>query len=177
MSVYATSWVWKHSRSEGTDRLVLLAIADSADHDGTNAWPRLSKVAAMVRVSTRTVQRSIASLVVMGELVVELHAGGAADADPRYRPNRYALPLMSRGDNPVAPSGSGVTKTPFRGDKKGDSDTTTVSPLRTSLEHPERAPGSFPDAFLRAPDITPPEQLSERLAGIRASIANHPATP
>jgi hypothetical protein len=40
MSVKVMSWVWDHSRAEGTDRLVLLAIADSAEHDGSDAWPR-----------------------------------------------------------------------------------------------------------------------------------------
>jgi hypothetical protein len=33
------TWVWQHSRADGNVRLVLLAIADSANDDGLDAWP------------------------------------------------------------------------------------------------------------------------------------------
>jgi len=57
------------------DRLVLLAIADSADDSGANAWPSIDTLTKKCRVGVRTIQRSIASLVEMGELQVEYNAG------------------------------------------------------------------------------------------------------
>ncbi len=49
------SWVWDHSNAEGTDRLVLLAIADSADDDGLwcgdlDTLARRARVAARAQV-------------------------------------------------------------------------------------------------------------------------------
>jgi hypothetical protein len=93
VSVAATTWVWNHSQSGGNDRLVLLAIADAADAQGANAWPRVSTIAAMAGLSARTVQRCIASLVKLGELEVERQAGGGELPD-RWRPNRYRIPLV-----------------------------------------------------------------------------------
>jgi hypothetical protein len=96
MSVAATTWVWKHSQSGGNDRLVLLAIADAADAQGANAWPRVSTIAIMAGLSVRTVQRCIQSLVELGELEVERQAG-REDLPDRWRPNRYRIVLV---DNP-----------------------------------------------------------------------------
>lgn len=68
MSVKVMSWVMESSRAAGSDRLVLLAIADCADDEGRNAWPSIPTIAAKARVSTRTVHRSIESLLELGEL-------------------------------------------------------------------------------------------------------------
>lgn len=68
MSVRVMSWVWDHSRSEGTDRLVLLAIADAADHDETNTWPSIATLAAKCRLSERSAKWCVRSLVEAGEL-------------------------------------------------------------------------------------------------------------
>jgi hypothetical protein len=74
VSVRILSWVWDSSRSEGTDRLVLLALADQARDDGTT-WPSVETIALRSRVSERTVQRSIKALQLLGELAVEANAG------------------------------------------------------------------------------------------------------
>lgn len=67
MSVDALSWVWKHSQSEGVHRLVLLAIADYANHDG-RAWPSTTSIANKAKVGRRSVFRAVDRLVEMGEL-------------------------------------------------------------------------------------------------------------
>lgn len=69
------SWVWEHSRAEGTDRLVLLAIADCASDDGGNAWPSVETIADKAKVSERTVQRSVKALRLLGEIDVTPNAG------------------------------------------------------------------------------------------------------
>lgn len=75
MSVRVMSWVWEHSKSAGTDRLVLLAIADSAEDDGGQAWPSAAALARKTGMDVRTVQRTIRRLIELGELRVKMNAG------------------------------------------------------------------------------------------------------
>ncbi|HMA46989.1 MAG TPA: helix-turn-helix domain-containing protein [Frankiaceae bacterium] len=75
MSVRATTWVWEHSPTAGTARLVLLAIADTADDAGGNAWPSVATLARKTRLDVRTVQRVIRRLVAGGHLRVAPTAG------------------------------------------------------------------------------------------------------
>jgi hypothetical protein len=87
------SWVWEHSRAEGTARLVLLAIADHAGHDGRDAYPSQEKIAAKCKVSVRTVRRALDELESLGELGVERYKGRAAAGASGGRPtHRYSLP-------------------------------------------------------------------------------------
>lgn len=95
------SWVFEQSLSEGTDRLVLLAIADQARKDGTNAYPSIESIAEMANVSARTVQRAIRNLIDLGELRVERNAGGARDLRDDRRPNRYTV--LMHGATAVSP--------------------------------------------------------------------------
>lgn len=92
--------VFDHSESTGSDRLLLLAIADACDHDGTGCWKGKETLAAMARVSRATATRSIARLVQLGELEVAERAGtsslysvllpglGAAQSEPGGRLTR-----------------------------------------------------------------------------------------
>lgn len=95
MSIKVMTWVWAHSPAQGTDRLILLAIADSADDDGGNAWPSEATLADKAKVSERTVRRSIRSLEEMGVLTVEPHAGGLPETRPDRRPNRYKVHMTT----------------------------------------------------------------------------------
>ena len=67
MSVKATSWVWQESKSEGADRLVLLALADFADEVGRcfGSWGTLE---SKTRLSRSTIVRSLKRLEALGEL-------------------------------------------------------------------------------------------------------------
>lgn len=69
------SWVFEHSKSTLADRLVLLAIADHANHEGCDAWPSIPWIAEKARVSRATVHRSINELVKLGELEVQSGRG------------------------------------------------------------------------------------------------------
>lgn len=127
MSVEVMSWVWQHSQAQGTDRLVLLCIADSADSDGTNSWPGIDRIAERCKVDPRTVQRSISKLIAMGELDRQIQAGGNHKTRPDHRPNRYTV-LMD-GAASASPRGSdGVTTEVLRGDKSCINGVTPVSP-------------------------------------------------
>ena len=85
-----------HSRAKGTDKVVLLGIAN---HDGDGgSWPSIDTLARYANVTRRAVQNSIKNLVDAGELVVHLQDGGTRRTDPRYRPNRYEIVLSCPPD-------------------------------------------------------------------------------
>lgn len=117
--------VWTSSQSGGADRLVLLAIADNASDDGTDAWPSIDTLARKAHISSRTVQRCIDRLEALGELKVDRNAGGNLNTQSNRRPNRYSIilgcqsvtPDPVRGDTRVTPNdGLGVTSATVRGD-------------------------------------------------------------
>lgn len=78
------SWVWEHSQATGNDRLVLLAIADTAHDDGTSAFPKSATIQRKCGgISERTVSRCVARLVELNELFVEAYGKGREPS--RYR--------------------------------------------------------------------------------------------
>lgn len=62
MSVQALSWVFDHSPTTGSDRLVLLAIANHADIEGAHSFPGIDTLAREARVSRATAKRAIRGL-------------------------------------------------------------------------------------------------------------------
>lgn len=94
------TWVWDHSRATGSDRLVLLAIADCANDVGNEAWPSLKSIASKARVSEATVKRSIVALSDLGELIVDSGGGRAT--------NRYRV-VMELAQPELAQSDTGCT--------------------------------------------------------------------
>lgn len=74
LSVYVMSWVFRNSKAELGDRLVLLAIADFADDDGY-CWPSIAKIAEKTLMSERAVQYSVRALESRGELTVSIGTG------------------------------------------------------------------------------------------------------
>ena len=86
MSVEAMSWVLNHSDTAGTEKLVLLGLANHADERGENAWPSVATLARYASVSERAVQYALRNLAAAGRIVVERQAGGTHRTDPKYRP-------------------------------------------------------------------------------------------
>lgn len=87
MSVEIMAVVLHHSRATGTDKLVLLGIANHAGDGG--AWPTVATLARYANATDRTVQRSLEKLVALGELTIRPQAGGSRDLPKHRRPNRY----------------------------------------------------------------------------------------
>lgn len=76
MSNHTMTRVWNHSKAKGSQRLVLIAIADSAHNDdGTGAWPSMRTIATKVRLSRRQTQDHVKALTAIGELKVEERKG------------------------------------------------------------------------------------------------------
>jgi hypothetical protein len=164
MSVEALSLVLNHSQASGTDKLVLVGIAN---HDGDGgAWPSLGTLARYANVDIRTVRRSIRKLEDMGELVVDIQGGGTAAMEDHKRPNRYTITVTPR--TPTSPPDAHVLppRTPTSSPPR-----TPTSPkpsLEPSLNQggepsrgtsPARAHAHDPDIHLDhdgLPIVTPP---------------------
>ena len=91
MSSSAVAIVFNHSRSTGTARLVLLALAE---HDGENgSWPSVARLAHYASVSPRNVQKALSRLEELGEIQRDIQQGGLADVPAALRTNRYFITL------------------------------------------------------------------------------------
>lgn len=97
MSNRVLNYVFDESPATGNDRLVLFAIADEADDDGTNAYPSIDRIARKSRVNKRTVMRCLQRLEETGELVVH-----RPETRGRGHHNTYRV-VMRKGDT-VSPS-------------------------------------------------------------------------
>lgn len=108
MAVEVWRWVWQHSRSKRTERLVLLAIADCCNRaDGSGAWPSMAELVRKTTLSERGVQTALARLVNLGELDIERNTG-------RGGVNRYRVLMNPAPDAPphaVHPAGDAGGRT------------------------------------------------------------------
>ena len=68
MSAEATNWVWKHSEAAGSDRLVLLALADFCN-EKAQCYASYGTLVKKTKLSPATIYRSLKSLRDMGEIV------------------------------------------------------------------------------------------------------------
>ncbi len=90
MSVDAREWVWEHSTSKGTARLVLLSIADRVADEQCIAWASLASLAQRTRASRSTVREALDRLLGSGELE-QLY-----DLTGPQRSTVYRLPLVAK---------------------------------------------------------------------------------
>lgn len=97
------NWAWRQALTP-TLKLVLMALADSADDQGV-CWPSVSTLAKKCSVSTRTVRRSLRVLMDNGMLIAEARRRG----DGSSTSNRYRL-LIAGGDNMSPPRDACVTR-------------------------------------------------------------------
>ena len=100
MSIKVMEWVWEHSPAKGSALLVLLAIADHANADGTGAWPSLESLSNKTRLSERSVRYILRDLEGLGCITTERQQGP-------YGVNAYTVNLEGAkiaGGNP-APKG------------------------------------------------------------------------
>lgn len=154
MSVKVSSWVWHNSRARGPELLVLLAIADSAEDDGTNARPRVQTLAAKTRIGQRSVVRHIDSLRSLGELEVTRTG----------RANRYSV-LMIEAEQKRARLAYRAEKSSqdrrIRDATCGVSETPPVAfPIETSIEtSTETSSLSAPLAAPKSASDLPPSSL------------------
>lgn len=126
------AWVLKHSTTAGTDRLVLLSLANHANENG-QSWPSVRTIAKEANVTERAVQRSLASMRRQKLITVEFQGAPDKRIPDRYRPNLYRVVRGDADDTPGEIRGdaggqSGVTLVTFRGDA---GDTQSISEPNT----------------------------------------------
>ncbi|MFD1829844.1 helix-turn-helix domain-containing protein [Streptomyces desertarenae] len=76
MSVSAREWVWEHSSSKGTARLVLLSIADRVPDEQCAAWASHTSLVERTNASRTAVRDALTALTGTGELQVLDHLQG-----------------------------------------------------------------------------------------------------
>lgn len=74
MSVHVSSAVWKYAPLSGTRLLVLLALADWANDQGT-CWPSVASIADRCRIDARRARRILRELEHEG-LIKKVREGG-----------------------------------------------------------------------------------------------------
>ena len=84
MSIEALTVVLNHSKAKGTDKLVLIGIANH--HGESGAWPSVETLANYANLSERRVQQSLLKLKELGELSIEK---GAGQGGAKYKTNLY----------------------------------------------------------------------------------------
>ena len=75
MAISVSNWVWDHSKSRHSARLVLLRIADGMRTGDGWTWPSARELAVKANLTERAVRAAITELSDMGELEVQYNAG------------------------------------------------------------------------------------------------------
>jgi hypothetical protein len=138
MSIHAVSWVLKHSEATGTDRLVLIALADYANDDGGGAWPSVANISGKAKTKERATQYALRRLEEQGHIersgktpkgtnVYRVLMGGADRAPVKLSGVQGGAPVGVQPDAPQGvheaapkPSNSNRQKQPSR-KRTGDS--------------------------------------------------------
>jgi hypothetical protein len=136
----AQAWVWQHSRTKGTARLVLLALAREAAADGT-ARVGIATLARLTNAGKGSVADALTRAVALGEL--EIREPGAGK-----RAALYALPAAA-GYTPASVQETGTE------DARSVQETRTLAtPLRPGNQDASPScPGNL--------DATPPPSVQE----------------
>ena len=83
MSIEAMSWVWKHSKTKGSERLVLLALADNANDNGV-CWPSIATIARKANLERRYVISILKNLESVGRIQIERRRMGKLNKSNLY---------------------------------------------------------------------------------------------
>ena len=75
LSIGCMNYVWTQSQAKGSERLVLLCLADRANDDGI-CWPSAADTAARARLSERQTRRILGQLREQGEIITIRKGGG-----------------------------------------------------------------------------------------------------
>lgn len=155
------SVVLHHSVSSGTDKVVLLGIAN---HEGDGgSWPAVETLARYANCTERSVRYSLRRLVESGELRVIRQGGGTDDTRDDRRPNLYRVLVTCpddcaggtshrpRGETDFRPTANGVKPTSERGEA-GFRDGVKPTSAEPSLEPSGKPLAAAPQNTLRKRD-------------------------
>lgn len=165
MSVEAMAVVLHHSKASGTDKVVLLGIAN---HEGDGgSWPSVATLAKYGQCSERAVRYALRRLVESGELRVTVQAGGNESTRKDRRPNLYRVTVgcpadcaggtdhKSRGEADCIPNGHGVKPVSERGEasfRNGVKPTAAEPSLEPSKNHKAERTSKMTETWQPNPD-------------------------
>jgi helix-turn-helix protein len=125
--------VLEHSKSRGSARMVLVVIAECANHEGSDAWPAVETIAHRAGISRASVYRQLKTLAELGELEVDSKGG-------KHGCNRYRVTLIGGAQDATVSDRDSLT-----GDTEpSHSGSKTVSPVRPEPSEPSEEPPSTP---------------------------------
>lgn len=159
MSLDAQDWVWEHSASKNTARLVLLAIADKASGHDVSAYAGSTFLMRRSNASRTAVIKAVDSLIGLGELEIVLGSTGP------HGETRYRIP-GAKGHTRKGGTDSVPVQNPHRSGKKtpgGTESTPGGSGIRTG-----RGPESVPHNAVNA------EHPVETQEGEQAAVKQPP---
>jgi DNA-binding transcriptional regulator YhcF (GntR family) len=107
MSLKALNWALEVRAGNGTNKLVLMILADRYNEEFECAWPAVQWIADRAELSRRTVQRALRDLELQGLIIHDGWIGKFADRQSK----RYILPIQN-GASHCHP----MTSTTRRGD-------------------------------------------------------------
>lgn len=119
MSLDAQDWVWEHSASKNTARLVLLAIADKASGSDVSAYAGTTFLMRRTNASRTAVIKAVDALLDLGELEIVLGVTGP------HGETRYRLP-EAKGHARKGGTDSVPVRIPYRSEKKTPRGTESV---------------------------------------------------
>ena len=89
MSIEIQTEVWRYSRSKGSQRWLLIAIADNCNTESRTAWPTTAYLAGKTLLTQRSIHRLSSELEELGEL--EVHRNRGRNRSNLYRIRRYNM--------------------------------------------------------------------------------------
>lgn len=140
------SAVWTGSAQKGSTLLLLLAIADFANDEGT-AWPGITTLAKKIRMTERSTQMIVAALVKSGELRVQR---GAGPHGTNLYTVVYQRPLASQGGEKFSPEKIAGRNPGLEGVKPaspGGEIAASPEPSLTTKQPPGARKRALPDGF------------------------------
>lgn len=169
MSVQAMSWVFEHSEASGTDRLVLLALANHAGQtavgDAWESWPSVERIAREAAVTFRTAQESLARLEREGHIVRVIHGSPDDRVRRDRRTNLYRILLDDEAERPSAEPVEGEIHSPQEAwqrveDEVRSDDTPSEN---TPQSVPELDPETARDAVKQHPVESPRDAVTPQV--------------
>jgi hypothetical protein len=147
MSAKVVSFIFENSKTVGSARVLMLAIADMANNDG-ECWPGRANLARRVNVSVRQITRLIQECERSGELSVI----SERRANNEYENNRYLINGVA-ADQRIQKARQAKAKAERKDTRvTSDTDDTTGSDTRVT-----ETKSTQPKALKRLPDAEAPD--------------------
>jgi len=153
----AINWiegVWANSKHSGSDLILLLALADSADRDTGSCYPGLKKLAQMTRTSIRNVQYRLKVLRDSGEVEVRYQRSP-------YGTNLFVLNRSLLGDEaqftPMNHTSPGDEAQFTQGGEEDFTQGVQPTSPKPSVEPSDKEKNTLPTVTVRKPTQYTPE--------------------